>query len=226
MSSAAAGPRPSQDELRAQRRAARAASNRAEILDAAERVFAERGLHDGSLRDIAKQSGFSTAAIYNYFENKQQLFAETLARRGLELLDVIDRAASGAAQPIGKLHAIADGAIEFFERYPDFRRMLRHVREPDPTIPSVIVQYAGDRLERVGESFALMTGIIEAGQAAGEIRSGATPALLHFYTTLVYEQVFLAAPDNPAAALTVEEFHDMVDGALRRSRRPSRSSRR
>lgn len=207
------------DELRAQRKAARAADNRADILDAAERVFAEHGLRDGSLREIGAQSGFSTAAIYKYFENKDQLFAETLTRRGLALLDVIDRSAAGApAEPMAQLHAIADGAIEFFEAFPDFRRMLRHVREPVPTIPSVIATYADERLERVGASFALMRSIIEAGQAAGEIRGGAPGTLLHFYTSLVYEQVFLAAPDNPATALTTEQFHEMIDGALRKQR--------
>ena len=214
MSSLSTQPNP--EELRARRRAARAAGNRADILDAAERVFAERGLVEGSLRDIAKRSGFSTAAIYNYFENKDQLFAETLARRGLELLVVIERAAESTDGPMDKLHAIADNAIAFFESYPDFRRMLRHVREPAPTIPSAIARYADDRLERVALSFALMTSIIETGQASGEIRNGAAPTLLHFYMTLVYEQVFLAAPDNPATALTVREFHDLVDGALRR----------
>jgi AcrR family transcriptional regulator len=205
---------PSPDELRAQRRAARAADNRADILDAAERAFAERGL-DGSLRDIAKLAGFSTAAIYNYFENKQQLFAETLSRRGIELLDVIARSAATADRPMAKLHAIVDGAIEFFETYPDFRRMLRQVREVDSTIPEIIRQQASERIEEFTRSVALMVGIIEDGQAAGEIRNGSASALLHFYMTLVYEHVFLATPENPAPALTREQFHDMVDGALR-----------
>jgi AcrR family transcriptional regulator len=210
------GPRtlPSPDELRAQRRAARAADNRADILDAAERAFAERGL-DGSLRDIAKLAGFSTAAIYNYFENKQQLFAETLSRRGIELLDVIGRSAASADRPMAKLHAIVDGAVEFFETYPDFRRMLRQVREVDNTIPEIIRQQASDRIEEFTRSVALMVGIIKDGQAAGEIRDGSASALLHFYMTLVYEHVYLATPENPAPALTRDQFHEMVDGALR-----------
>lgn len=210
------GPRTlrSPDELRAQRRAARAADNRADILDAAERAFAQRGL-DGSLRDIAKLAGFSTAAIYNYFENKQQLFAETLSRRGIELLDVIERSAASADGPMAKLHAIVDGSVEFFESYPDFRRMLRQVREVDSAIPEIIRQQAGDRIEEFTRWAARMVGIIEDGQAAGEIRDGSARALLHFYMTLVYEHVFLVAPDNPAPALTREQFHDMVDGALR-----------
>ena len=205
---------PSPDELRAQRRAARAADNRADILDAAERAFAERGL-DASLRDIAKLAGFSTAAIYNYFENKQQLFAETLSRRGIELLDVIDRSAATADRPMAKLHAIIDCSVEFFETYPDFRRMLRQVREVDSTIPEIIRQQASDRIEEFTRWVALMVGIIEDGQAAGEIRDGSASALLHFYVSLVYEHVFLATRENPAPALTREQFHDLVDGALR-----------
>jgi AcrR family transcriptional regulator len=203
--------------LRAQRRAARAAGNRADILDAAELVFAEAGLAEGSLRDIASQSGFSTAAIYNYFDNKHQLFAATLARRGIEMLDVLEEAAGRADAPMERLHAIADAAMGFFETWPDFRRMLRHIREPSPTIPSLMAEYANEHMERVARFFALMTDIIEAGQVSGEIRSGAAPTLLRFYMTLIYEQVFLAAPDNPATALTVDEFHDLIDGALRRS---------
>lgn len=206
--------RPSPDELRAQRRAARAADNRTDILDAAERAFAERGLN-GSLRDIAQLSGFSTAAIYKYFENKQQLFAETLSRRGIELLDVIAASAATADRPMDKLHAIIDGAVGFFETYPDFRRMLRSVREVDFAIPEIIRDQASEGIEEFTRSVALMIGIIEDGQKVGEIRSGSPSALLHFYMTLVYEHVFLATPDTPAPALTREEFHQMVDGTLR-----------
>src|SRR4051812_15313187 len=117
------------DELRARRRAAKAAVNRADILDAAERIFAERGLTDGSLRDIAKHAGFSTAAIYNYFDNKQHLLAETLVRRGTDLLEVIDAAARSDGSAMERLHQIVDHTVAFFEAYPEFRQILRHVRE-------------------------------------------------------------------------------------------------
>jgi AcrR family transcriptional regulator len=207
--------RPSPEELRARRRAARAAGNRSDILDAAERAFAERGL-DGSLREIAQLSGFSTAALYKYFDSKQQLFAETLSRRGLQLLQVIEQSAEGADGPMDKLHAIIDGALEFFESFPDFGRMLRSVREPGFAIPEVVRDEASERIEEFTRSVALMVGIIEEGQEAGEIRVGSASALLHFYMTLVYEHVFLVAPDNPAPSLVREEFHDLVDGALRR----------
>jgi AcrR family transcriptional regulator len=203
--------------IRQRRRAARLAENRTDILDAAERVFADRGLVEGSLRDIARQSGFSTAAIYNYFLNKEQLFAETLSRRGVEWLAVLEEASTRAGDPMDRLHTIVDAAIDFYEAHPDFRRMLGHVRGTVNELPSVVVQYAGDRVEEFTRSVALLRGIVEDGQAAGEIRPGAPSALLHFYMTLVFEHVFLAAPDAPGVSLTRDEFHGLVDGALRRT---------
>jgi len=203
------------DERRARRRAARIEDNRADILDAAERTFAERGLTEGSLRDIAKESGFSTAAIYNYFDNKQHLLAETLSRRGTELLDAIANAADQATTPMAQLHQIIDGTVAFFERYPDFRRMLHQARHADTVVTDALTSYAPDRLERFTQLLDLMTGIVEAGQRTHEIRPGAPTALLHHYMTLVYEHVYLTTTDHPMGTLTHDQFHDLVDGALR-----------
>jgi AcrR family transcriptional regulator len=211
---AAAAP-PSADERRARRRAARVADNRADILDAAERTFAERGLTEGSLRDISRHSGFSTAAIYNYFENKQHLLAETLSRRGTELLDVITTAGSEGTSSMARLHQIIDSTVEFFDRYPDFRQMLRRVREADAAVMEALTHYAADRLDLFTQTLALMTAIVEDGQRTGEIREGNPSALLHLYMTLVYEHVHLSTADQPMGALTLDQFHAFVDGALR-----------
>jgi AcrR family transcriptional regulator len=204
------------DELRARRRAAKAAVNRADILDAAERIFAERGLTEGSLRDIAKHSGFSTAAIYNYFDNKQHLLAETLVRRGTDLLDVIDAAAASDGTPMDRLHRIVDDTVAFFETYPDFRQILRHVRESEAIITSVLTEHAADR-NIFPETLTLMTAVLEEGQRIGEIRDGSPGALIHLYMTLVNEHVYLAGSANPGiGSLSLEQFHAVIDGALRR----------
>jgi AcrR family transcriptional regulator len=204
------------DDLRAKRRAAKAAVNRADILDAAERIFAERGLTDGSLRDIARHSGFSTAAIYNYFDNKQHLLVETLIRRGTELLEVIDAAASGDGSPMTRLHRIVDDTVEFFEAYPDFRQILRHVRASEAIIASVLTEHAADR-NIFPETLTLMTKVLEEGQRVGEIREGSSGALIHLYMTLVNEHVYLAGSTDPGiGSLTIDQFHELVDGALRR----------
>jgi len=55
------------------------------ILDAARRVFSEMGFFDARLEDIATAAGFSKAALYTYYVDKEEIFM-TLAIRDLENL--------------------------------------------------------------------------------------------------------------------------------------------
>lgn len=47
---------------------------RGEILDAANRLFVDRGYHGTSMRQIAQQAGISLGAIYNHFSGKEDIF--------------------------------------------------------------------------------------------------------------------------------------------------------
>jgi AcrR family transcriptional regulator len=52
----------------------RPAERAEEISAAALRVFAQRGLHQTTLDDVAKEAGVSKGTIYLYFKNKEDLF--------------------------------------------------------------------------------------------------------------------------------------------------------
>ncbi|MEL6106155.1 MAG: TetR/AcrR family transcriptional regulator [Planctomycetota bacterium] len=47
------------------------------LLDASYRVFTESGYHRTRLEDVAAQAGFSKGSVYNYFEDKEELFLRT-----------------------------------------------------------------------------------------------------------------------------------------------------
>jgi AcrR family transcriptional regulator len=53
---------------------------RDEILDAAERVFAEKGYHETGIADIAAQLGIGHGTFYRYFRNKHDVAATVLER--------------------------------------------------------------------------------------------------------------------------------------------------
>jgi AcrR family transcriptional regulator len=53
----------------------------ATILDAAEKLFAERGFTAVTVRDIAAEAGVSHALVHRYLGSKQQVYREMLARR-------------------------------------------------------------------------------------------------------------------------------------------------
>jgi AcrR family transcriptional regulator len=55
------------------------------ILDAARKVFAEKGFHQTKLEEIALEAGFSKASLYNYYSDKLEIFM-SLANREFDLL--------------------------------------------------------------------------------------------------------------------------------------------
>jgi AcrR family transcriptional regulator len=55
---------------------------RGEVLDAAAAVFAEKGFHAATTRDIADRLGLLPGSLYYYVESKEAAFAEVCRRRG------------------------------------------------------------------------------------------------------------------------------------------------
>jgi AcrR family transcriptional regulator len=203
-------------DRRAERRAARRAENRTEILDAAEKVFGANGLRDGSLREIGEESGFSTAAIYLFFDNKQHLVAETLSRRGDELIGTVRREVESDLAPLEKLHRIVDATALFFAERPNFRRLLRHIRGGATITGPVLAEFGSGTSARFDEVMGVLAGLVRDGQEAGEIRKGDERALAHLYSVLINEFVLLTSSDDPdVGTLTSAQFHALIDGALR-----------
>ena len=60
------------------RREREKAQHHQEILDAAVKVFAEKGFHAATLDEIAQEAEFSKAALYLYFSNKEDLLYNIL----------------------------------------------------------------------------------------------------------------------------------------------------
>lgn len=64
-------------------------------MDAALGVFVRAGYHEAAVEDIAREAGYSTGALYNYFRNKQDLFVQLVERVFEQIRDrvggVLDR---------------------------------------------------------------------------------------------------------------------------------------
>jgi AcrR family transcriptional regulator len=197
------------DDPRSRRRAARRAASTADILDAAEQVFSADGLRDGSLRRIAELSGYSTAAIYTFFDSKQHLVTETLNRRADEYLGQLGTAASRDGTPLERLGFIVDAAADFFDAQKDFSLLVRQIQGGAAILGPVLAAFTDDVYGRYGQAMELMTALVREGQKSGEIRAGDPRALAHLASVLTNEYVLADLP------LGREEFHAVFDGALR-----------
>lgn len=81
-----------------------AQATRSQLLDAAERVFAEKGVSRTSLNDIAAAAGTTRGAIYWHFKNKADVFNAMMDRVILPMECAFEQMGHDAAQdPIAEL---------------------------------------------------------------------------------------------------------------------------
>lgn len=76
---------------------------RGEILDQAFGLFAARGYHALSMRDLARDLGASTGVLYHWFPGKPELFAALLERQVARQVAEALAAVEGAEDPLAAL---------------------------------------------------------------------------------------------------------------------------
>ncbi|MFD0318628.1 TetR/AcrR family transcriptional regulator [Streptomyces flavalbus] len=79
--------------------ATRPRDRRQHIVDAAGRVFSERGYHKASMEEVAAGVGITAAALYRHFPNKYALFAECAQVMVDRLVAALDEVPPGAPLP-------------------------------------------------------------------------------------------------------------------------------
>lgn len=98
---------------------------RGQILEAALRVFAERGFHRATIKEIAREAGIkSSALIYWYFEDKADLFRAVLAEFSPLVRQVADPVALMDRPPEEVLPLLAKAHLDSFDD-PVVVRLLR-----------------------------------------------------------------------------------------------------
>src|SRR5215472_10945977 len=107
------------------RRVERKERLRGEILEAASKMFADRGYEAVTLREIAKEIGYTHAVIYQHFPDKWHILAE-LSRETIGLLiQDFDTIAAEHSEPKERLFATSRGLIQFCTAHPQqFRNVF------------------------------------------------------------------------------------------------------
>jgi TetR/AcrR family acrAB operon transcriptional repressor len=95
------------------------------ILDAAERVFHQRGVSRTSLQEIAKEAGLTRGAIYWHFENKSELFQAMMERVTLPMMVRMSAVAPEDEQwPLEKIRRNTIDAFRQVVHEPQVRRVF------------------------------------------------------------------------------------------------------
>ena len=134
-------------------------ATREDIVNAAARVFAERGFHGASLDAIGEEAGYSRGAVYYNFADKEELFLELLDRRCAEraqdLREVFVGDAEWRALYLEFLaHAARDAAFR--------RRFAKRSDEMRSALEELVVQRTGPFAAALGIEPEQLAVVIDA----------------------------------------------------------------
>jgi len=158
---------------------------REKLIDAAERLFAQKGLEAVTLRQLAAEIGVSPMTPYRYFADKNAILAAVRARaftRHAEALEAAWEAA--AADPGAGSNAVGQAYVDFAFDHPEAYKLMFDISQPDETdYPEFMA--AAERSRRT------MTRHLEALAAAG--RFDGDPGLVgHMYWAALHGPIMLA----------------------------------
>ena len=90
----------------------KASRKRTEIMDAAYRVFSEKGYHSTRIEDIALETGMAQGLFYRYFENKLDVFSQIIDRIISRITAGVMADAPGTSNTIEEYTAQLTRAVE------------------------------------------------------------------------------------------------------------------
>ena len=137
---------------RSQRRREQADETRARVLEAAARLFAERGFESATIAAIAEEAGVSPETVYAGFRNKRTLLGELIraAVRGGEASPVPEQAGPRAVAAAGDQHEqlrlfAADVSLRL-ERVGPLVEVLSTASRTDPELAELLAKIHDERL--------------------------------------------------------------------------------
>jgi len=91
-----------------------------EILDAALKLFAQKGFHEVSMQEIAAQAEFAIGTLYNFFASKEALFEELTERCAETIVGDLEGFLDGPGNEVELLRAFFRRQPELLAKHADF----------------------------------------------------------------------------------------------------------
>jgi AcrR family transcriptional regulator len=152
----------------AQRRVEEKERRRAEILDAAEALYAKEGWDLVTVDQVARGARLSRALVYVYFKDKEEILFAIGERAMCLLRDRFREAAAGSARGMEKIEAIGRAYMAYafeFPHYFDFcSKFNARSGSTEPGSHDLASRIAGD------EAIGVVVQAIECGISDGSIR--------------------------------------------------------
>lgn len=170
---------------------------RAEIVDIAARLFAEKGFLATTIRDIADDAEILSGSLYHHFASKESLADEILSAYWTELEERYAEALATNDRPIDALRELILQSVRLLDSYElALRTMLN-----DWSYLVTVLPYLKDRMTQVSE---VWTRVLRDGVVSGDFRPELDPQMA--YRTIMSSISGTARWFRPGGSITVDQL--------------------
>ena len=191
---------------------------RAEILDAAEALYAKKGWEGLTVDQVARSARLSRALVYVYFRDKEDLLF-AIGERAMRLLhDRFKAAIAGTARGMDQVDAIGRAYMGYAHEFPHYfdfcTRFQSHSVETDSSTNEGACQVAGNQV------LGTVVQAIETGIGDGSIRADVGDPMLLALTLWAFThgiiQIAMAkGSDLARQGVAVQDFSNYAFNLLR-----------
>ena len=194
--------------------ASAAENKRAQILQAAVRVFARQGYEATRVGDVAKDAGVAYGLVYHYFGSKEAVLEAVFREAWGRLLAAVALAEETGEDASEQLTLVVKIVLRTWRDDPDLVRLLVREITRSPHIQ--------DELDEIAQAFASLERIGRRGQEEGTFRGDVDPRLTAWMLYGALEEVLTGwvlaqLPDDADSVAAAErEITATFVGGLRR----------
>jgi TetR/AcrR family transcriptional regulator, fatty acid metabolism regulator protein len=148
---------------------------RADIMEAAERIFALKGYHKATIQDIAKAAQYATGTVYLYFEDKDELYFSLREEKIRDFLRIAREKIKPVEGAREKLETFVGISLLFFEKNRDFfliflseRSKVQAIKDAKLSRSAAMLHYREFVVELIkkGQEQRVVRGDFSPGQIA------------------------------------------------------------
>lgn len=190
------------DEVSTRRR--QAEQRRAQLIDTALDVFAEKGVDAATVKNLSEAAGVAQGLLYHYFRSKEDLLQAALERHYF-LPDLRHIISPDHDRPAGEI--LLTVVQRFATMLDEHRALVQVMIREGPSNPAV-----AERIERARrEGVQLLATYLESRVSAGELRPHDTETTARLLLYGAFMTHLTDTPDRFLPAMVETVLHGIAD---------------
>ncbi len=189
---------------------------REKLIEAAGEIFAEKGLHGTSIRDITQRAGANVASVNYHFHDKFELYAQVLRRAHQGIVAAMSRPLT-AKTPEGRFRelitAMLKSALDPSRPKWQTRVLGRELFQPTPVL-DLMYDLVRPTAHRLSQTMGEMRPDLSFQQLTLAAAGVVARAVFHVYHGHLVQRMFPAAPEATPDEL-IEHVVEFSLAALR-----------